>query len=153
ANNARGAFDSLSGEIHGSTASTLVETSRFVRDAVIDRLVRGTPAQVLAAFTADLPAASAPTPVPVPPALAPAWGFWGEGFGSWGKTERTPNTAKADRSTGGFLLGLDGGVGDTWRLGFAGGYSSTNLDATGRLSSATIDSYHAAIYGGTRLGA
>ncbi|MXQ12251.1 autotransporter outer membrane beta-barrel domain-containing protein [Microvirga makkahensis] len=150
---ARTAFDQLSGEIHASTAGALFEESRLVRHAVLDRLVQGTrTVSVAAAYAADLPVEQAPSLIPVPATLAPQFGFWGQGFGSWGEAERTANTGKAERSMGGFLLGLDGGVGDTWRVGLAGGYSSSTVDLDARRSSASIDSYHAAIYGGTNFG-
>ncbi len=40
------------------------------------------------------------------------------------------------------MSGADAGLGDGWRLGFATGYTQTNIDVAGRLSSAEIDSYH-----------
>ncbi|MCL2636571.1 MAG: autotransporter outer membrane beta-barrel domain-containing protein, partial [Betaproteobacteria bacterium] len=36
--NARAAFDALSGEIHASAQTALIEDSRFVREAATDRL-------------------------------------------------------------------------------------------------------------------
>ena len=42
---------------------------------------------------------------------------------------------------------------DRWRLGLAGGYTKSSLDVEGRRSSASIDSYHVAAYGGAQLGA
>ncbi|MBN9247450.1 MAG: hypothetical protein J0I81_08390, partial [Hyphomicrobium sp.] len=54
---ARNAFDQLSGEVHASAKTALIEDSRFVREAALDRLrsASGT--------------------------------VWGRGFGSWGHTD------------------------------------------------------------------
>ncbi|WP_414471003.1 autotransporter domain-containing protein [Microvirga sp. M2] len=125
---ARLAFDALSGEVHAGVAGTLIEDGRLVRDAVMNRLVG---------------------PYDKDPSK---WGFWGQGFGSRGRSDRTADAGSLDRSTTGFLIGLDGEVTNGWRLGLAGGYTSTSLDLDARSSSASVDSYHAAIYGGTRLG-
>ncbi|MEZ0168378.1 autotransporter domain-containing protein [Microvirga sp. TS319] len=128
---ARLAFDSLSGEIHAGVAGTLIEDSRLMRDVLLNRLggIYGTETG--------------------------QWGFWGQGLGSWGQSDRTDNAGQLDRSTAGFLIGLDGDVmaaGNAWRLGIAGGYTSTSVDLDARTSSAEIDSYHVAIYGGTHFG-
>jgi outer membrane autotransporter protein len=55
--------------------------------------------------------------------------------------------ASADRTTGGFILGAETSFDTTWRIGMAGAYTQTSFDIVDRLSSGSIDSYHAALYG------
>src|SRR3546814_9920318 len=87
---ARDAFDQLSGEIHASTRSALIEDSRFVRQAIWDRL-RST-------------------------GQDSRGGAWGQAIGSWGHLGGNGNAARLDRSTGGILMGLDW-AGEAMRLG------------------------------------
>ncbi len=56
------------------------------------------------------------------------------------------------RSIGGFLIGLDGMVGD-WRLGFAGGYGQSNFSLDSLPSSGSSDNYDIALYAGRSFGA
>lgn len=129
ANQARAAFDLLSGEIHASARTAMLEDSRFLRDAVWERL-RGV------AGAGDGQRA-----------------LWGQGFGSWGHTGADGNAARLDRSTGGFLMGLDTALGDALRLGAMGGYSRTTLELDTRASSGKLGSYHLGAYAGGQWGA
>ncbi|WP_290993867.1 autotransporter domain-containing protein [Hyphomicrobium sp.] len=119
---ARNAFDQLSGELHASAKTALIEDSRFVREAALDRLrsASGT--------------------------------VWGRGFGSWGHTDGNGNAARLDRSTGGLFVGGDGLVLDSWRLGALAGYSHLNFNVHDRSSSGSSDNYHLGLYGGTQWG-
>lgn len=121
---ARYAFDQLSGEFHASVATTLIEDSRFVRNAMNDRL----------RVKANEP------------------GIWSQAFGSWGHTGGNGNAAKMERSTGGFLFGSDTPAIDTWRFGAVAGYSHTNFDVKDRHSSGSSDNYHLGLYGGSDWG-
>ena len=140
---ARSAFDSLSGEAHASTRGVLLDTSRYLRDSLTNRLressgSKGSPA----------PLAFAPNNVHTPTGTSIA--LWGQGFGSWGHADGG-NAARNDMATGGFFLGADAPVGD-WRLGLMGGYSQTSVDFDRRLSSGTSDNFHVAAYGGSQWG-
>jgi outer membrane autotransporter protein len=81
---------------------------------------------------------------------------WGQAFGSWGNSDGDGNAAALGRSTGGLIAGLDatlaGMRGDVWRAGLAGGYQYTSLNVGDRNSSARIDTYHLAAYGGRQMG-
>ncbi|MGV1822463.1 autotransporter domain-containing protein [Agrobacterium tumefaciens] len=127
---ARAAFDQLSGEIHASVVTGLIEDSRHIRNTVNDRL--------RSALGADS------TPGTASSGLA----FWGTGFGSWGSTDANGNAASLDRSTGGFIGGADAMVTDAWRLGLLAGYSHSSFDADDRASSALSDTYHVGLYAG-----
>lgn len=148
AEQARYAFDQLSGEIHASTKTALIEDSRFVRNAVNDRL--------RAAFDGVGASGSAVTyenGVPRPVAAnTDGFAVWGQGFGSWGHTSGDGNAARLNRSTGGFFVGADAPVFDTWRFGAVAGYSHTSFNAKDRHSSGSSDNYHVGLYGGSAWG-
>ena len=118
------AFNSLSGEIHASSKTAMLEDSRFVRDAVTDR------------------ARTAPA----------SGGVWGQAFGSDGSFDGDGNASNLDRSIGGVFVGADTKVGEATKVGVAAGYSQASLDDD-RASSSDRDDYHVALYGGTRWGA
>lgn len=149
-NNARGAFDMLSGEMHASIKGVMIEDSRFVRGAALDRLN---------AATSGVSASSAPvvTYADGNPIAASAttdrFVAWGRGFGSWGQADGNGNAATIDRDIGGVFVGADGRVADTWRAGFVGGYSHSTFSVGARNSSAESDDYHAGLYAGTAWGA
>ncbi|AOB29605.1 hypothetical protein AKI39_01285 [Bordetella sp. H567] len=143
---ARAAFDSLSGEIHASLETSLLEDSHFARDAINNRL-RAAFADGAAA-PARLAGAGDATPLPAPSRSA----VWGQAYGAWGDIDGNGNAAKLDRSIGGFMFGADFPVASNWRAGVAAGYDRTDLNVDGRASSADIDSYTLAAYAGTQVG-
>jgi outer membrane autotransporter protein len=140
------AFDAVSGEIHASIKTGLIDDSRFIRDAVIGRL-RG-------AFAGDpglgLSGNKTGDPLPAP---ADRFGLWAHGFGSWGRWDGNGNAATLDRTIGGVFIGGDAAIADDWRFGLAAGYSRSSFDVDGRASSADVDSYTIAAYGGGQIGA
>lgn len=77
---------------------------------------------------------------------------WGQGYGSWGHTAGDGNAARLERSTGGFLLGADAPVFDSWRFGLLTGYSRTSFDVRDRRSSGSSDNYAVGAYGGSQWG-
>lgn len=124
----RASFDALSGEVHASLKTALIEDSRFVREAANDRL--------RAAHTA----------------AGDGVALWGQGFGVWGHSDEDGNAARLERSTGGFVVGADTPVFDDWRFGILAGYSRTSFDVDDRRSSGSGDNYHLGAYGGGALG-
>ncbi len=171
----RRAFDLLSGEIHASTAGTMVEQSQVLRDTVIGRVRQSygiagpaaalapdgkvmafagkplgvvpdaTPADAAARLFAQAPAA--------PPAGDTVVAAWIQGIGAWGKRSSDGNAGTLSRSLGGFLIGVDATVERTWRVGLAAGYTRAAFDVDSRASSGNSDNYHVALYGGGQLGA
>jgi outer membrane autotransporter protein len=165
---ARNAFDQVSGELHASAKTALIEDGRFVRDAAASRVraafgaVGASRVPVMA--YAD-PAESKPAAYAAFASLDPRttaaievapttdrFALWGQGFGSWGHTNSDGNAARLGRSTGGFLIGGDAPIFDTWRLGMMAGYSRSNFDVRDRASSGASDNYHFGLYGGTQWG-
>ncbi|MGV6875130.1 autotransporter domain-containing protein [Pseudochelatococcus sp. B33] len=137
----RAAFDQLSGEVHASARGVLVDESRHLREATTNR--------TRAALSGS--AAAAPGQVVQAPAGSNL-ALWGQVYGSWGETDSSSNTAKLDRSTGGFVLGFDTGIADNWRLGIAGGYAKSDIKSNANLSKADVDNYNLAVYGGGQFG-
>ncbi|TXM64754.1 autotransporter outer membrane beta-barrel domain-containing protein [Methylobacterium sp. WL12] len=157
-----GAFRALTGDIHASAISAEFETAFFVREAILDRMRWGaTPGyadgadygRLPAAYTADLPGRrAAPTPVAVRTLDPRVFGLWGQGFGSFGEARTDGNAASLSRQTSGFVLGADVRLESGFRVGVAGGYTSTSLDTAGRLQSGSIESGFGGVYGGYELG-
>ena len=125
AEQARGAFDQLSGEVHASARTALIEDSRFLREAVGDRLR----------------------------AADSGFAIWGNGVGSWGHWGSDGNAARLNRSVNGFVLGADAPVLGNARLGLVGSYGRASFDTRAHGSSGTRDSYEIGVYGGADLGA
>jgi fibronectin-binding autotransporter adhesin len=134
---ARAAFDQLSGDVHASVKGALLDDSRFVRGAALDRLrdasCNASPSSVDGAATTCSASRSTPS-------------VWASTFGSWG------HAAQLDRTIGGFAAGADVAVGDTWRVGVMTGYSHSSFQADARHASAKSDDYHLGVYGGSRWG-
>ncbi|MDR2858512.1 MAG: autotransporter domain-containing protein [Novosphingobium sp.] len=124
---ARDAFDQLSGEIHASAQSALLEDSRFVREASLGRL------RDAAVDSGGI-------------------ALWGQGFGSWGSWDGNGNAAKLHRMIGGFFLGLDASLSDNVRLGIVTGYSHSSFDVKGRTSSGDSSTATLGLYGGGQWG-
>ncbi|GLI94262.1 autotransporter outer membrane beta-barrel domain-containing protein [Methylocystis echinoides] len=148
ADQARDAFDQLSGEIHSSLKTAMIEDSRFVRNAVNDRL-RAAFGGVGASGGAVSYVDGKPVPVA---ANTDGIAVWGQGFGSWGHMGGDGNAARLERSIGGFFVGADAPVFDTWRFGAVAGYSNSSFNAKDRHSSGSSDNYHVGLYGGTQWG-
>ncbi|MDR2837223.1 MAG: autotransporter domain-containing protein [Azonexus sp.] len=125
ADQALAAFDQLSGEIHASLQTAMLEDSRFIREAAINRLG--------AANQRDS-------------------GVWVRAFGSWGKWDGDGNAAGLDRAIGGLFVGADALVTGNVRLGAVAGYSRAGIDVDNRRSTATRDDYHLGVYGGATWG-
>ncbi len=146
---ARAAFDQLSGEVHASAKTVTIEDSQFVRDAALDRLRDAFDA--VGAVRSPVMSYASAGPVPAP-ANTDRFAIWSRGFGSWGQWNGDGNAATIKRDIGGFFIGGDGLVAETWRLGLIGGYSRSNFRVADRNSSGTSDNYHLGLYGGTQWG-
>jgi len=134
-------LDALSGEIHASVKSALIEDSRFIRNAANDRL--------RTAFGNTGSSAATYAPGTAPDGAGNV--VWSQAFGSWGKFDSNGNAAALDHDTAGLLIGADTQVGN-WRLGALAGYSHSTFDADDRDSSGRSDNYHLGVYGGTQWG-
>ncbi|MFC0217109.1 autotransporter domain-containing protein [Pseudochelatococcus lubricantis] len=140
-NDVRVAFNQLSGEVHASAKGVLIDESRHLREATLNRT-----RAALTGSTTAAPGQVVQTPT------GSNLSVWGQAYGSWGETKSTSNTAKLDRSTGGFALGFDAGIADAWRLGVAGGYAQSDIESKSNMSKADVDNYNLAVYGGGQFG-
>src|SRR6516164_7256769 len=168
------AFDALSGEVHGSVQTTMIDDSRYIRQAVLGRLRQASYAGVAGAFAAlgsggpilayadpaaggGLAYRGADRPAQAVDQLlgaarqSPDLTFWAQGVGAWGRINSDGNAADVTRNLGGVFSGFDGRFGE-WRAGLAGGYTNASATVSARASSANIDSAYFAGYGGTSFG-
>jgi outer membrane autotransporter protein len=137
------ALDQVSGEVHASAKTALIEDSHFVRDAANDRLraaSNGTDT------TGDLGYAQDDQPLNLRPSIVDGPTAWARGFGGWSNVKSDGNAASLQHFTSGFVAGLDGPVGETGRFGFLTGYSHTNFNTDGRGSGSSAN-YHVGLYG------
>lgn len=150
AETARAEFEALSGEVHASAKSALINDSRFVRDAVNDRM-RSASGET----TGSHMLMSGYGPDGTMPVTADSSGtvLWGQAFGAWGSDDGDGNAARLDSTTGGFLAGLDGELEHNVRLGLLAGYGRTTFDVDDRASSASSENWHLGLYGGDRWNA
>ena len=131
---ARNSFQQMSGEIYPAVGTVLINDSRYLRDAVSERLGASV-------FGAEAGTAGQDN-------------VWLKALGAWGKTDSSDDTAGYTTSIGGLLAGVDGDVGDDTRLGLVGGYSDSSLNmGSGTHSRASVDSYHLGAYLGHEIGA
>jgi len=164
---ARQAFDALSGEIHATLPGILADDSRYVREAVLGRLMQanatsGSHTQVaslgaagpqVASLDANAMALGSKFLGEDMPAPGPDLAFWTRAYGAWGDFDGDGNAATADRDLGGFVSGMDANIGGSWRAGLATGASFSSVDVDARTSSADVESYHLGGYLGGMTGA
>ena len=159
ADDARAAFDSLSGEAHASAKVALVDHSQFIRNAALGRLQQafgGAPAtQIDALSYAPLNKGTSVAAIDnVAPASISAaqhlYTGWGYAYGAWTRQDSNGHTGDMKSSIGGFVTGIDGIVVDTWRLGLLAGYSRSSFHMDERASSGSSDNYTLGVYAGTQ---
>ncbi|WP_321791760.1 autotransporter domain-containing protein, partial [Burkholderia pyrrocinia] len=168
---ARRAYGLLGGELQASLKSMLLLDSRYVRDAVTDRVRQG-----LAPGSGPLAALSSGgaalcgdnTAGAIAPTLPPerrigsrdgCYGgtpyqpvVWGQAFGGRSRLTGDGNASTINRSMTGFIAGADMALNDKWRAGLAAGVTHGSLD-NDQSSSASVNSYYLSLYGGAQYGA
>ncbi|KXO73005.1 hypothetical protein AYJ56_17625 [Brucella anthropi] len=160
ANEARTAFDSLSGEAYASAKGILINDSQFIRNAALARLQQafgGAPAMPINALSyagsqKNVSASASAIDAMAPASIAPVqdlYAAWGYAYGAWTRQDSNGNAGAVKSSVGGFLTGIDGTVLDTWRLGLLAGYSRSSFDVNDRASSGSSDNYTLGAYAGT----
>jgi subtilase-type serine protease len=143
-------FDLLSGEIHASTETALLNDSRWLRSAAFGRLDNLT---APADDNAVLGYAQAPDAAPFPdfaPEAALSAG-WISSFGAIAQTDGNGNAADTTTRSGGVIGGVDTQL-DGWRVGLVGGYGHDAVEADDRLSSADVDTLYFGAYAGKDIG-
>lgn len=146
---ARSIFTQIGGELHASTAGVLVGNSRFVRDAMNDRLLASGGETLLS----DMAVVGLDTKAPRPVAAdTKEVAMWMRGFGAWNEVDGNGNASGLSSNTGGVLGGLDAGLPGNWRVGMLAGYSQTSVSLDDLAASANSDNVHLGVYAGTQAG-
>jgi outer membrane autotransporter protein len=140
-----GALNQLSGELHASTQSALLNSSSLLTTTIAKRM-RG---NVGAGMMAGAPVAqsSGSMPAGAMPSSA-AYPLWAQVVGNWSSLDGNNNAAKVKSDTAGLFIGGDVGVGQGWRLGATLGFTDGKIKVDDRSSRSDVRSYTAAIYGG-----
>ena len=123
------AFDQVSGELHASTRTALMDDSRYVRDAINQHLASTTSGNA-----------------------APAVDAWTAAWGHGGDHDGNDNASRLQANGSGLLLGADIAAGANGRVGAVVGTGQNSLSVDGLASSAHVTATHAGIYGGTAFG-
>jgi uncharacterized protein with beta-barrel porin domain len=170
------AYDQLSGEIHASVQSVMLDQSFYAREAMLSRMRQfgfGGTGGALISLGSGGPALAyaepdgsdgmlgyaagrngSAFPVKAPPAARsePDLVYWAQGVAAWGRLGGDGNAATVTDTLGGFFSGLDKRFGD-WRAGLMLGYTGAGASLPARGSSANIDTAHLGAYAGTGWGA
>ncbi|HDR8862172.1 TPA: autotransporter domain-containing protein, partial [Burkholderia territorii] len=168
---ARRAYGMLDGELQASLKSMLLLDSRYVRDAVTDRVRQGLapgsgPLAALssggAALCGDNTAGAVDPTLPPERRIGSREGchggtpyqpvVWGQAFGGRSRLAGDGNTSTINRSMTGFIAGADMALNDKWRAGLAAGVTHGSLD-NDQSASASVNSYYLSLYGGAQYGA
>ncbi len=125
------AFGQLTGEIHASVRTGMLDDSRFLREAVGKRLAT--------AGLGDDP-------------NAVGKGLWLQVFGSWGHHSGDGTASRLKRDIKGVFLGADMDLGSSWRAGIVGGYSHAKYRVNDYVSGTKDKAYHVGAYAGGDYG-
>ncbi len=141
----RAAYDARSGEVHASLKGALMGTGQRQVAAVKSRMAArfGNP---------GAQASTAASGTPPSPADGSS-GLWVTGYRSRSETDATAGTARMDTDLDGVVFGIEGALGERWRLGVLGGYSRTDVSQRALLSSGSVDTWSAGLYGAAESGA
>jgi subtilase-type serine protease len=125
-------LDSLSGELHAATPGVLVEGSRYVRDAVLGRVLAGrAPGAAEGAVT----------------------GAWVQAIGGSTRLDGDASAARTEGNSNGVLVGADHQFGNGWQVGALLGTGRTDLkQGQGRRARAEVDNNHVGAYVGNAWG-
>lgn len=158
ADEARAAFDTLSGEAYASTKGVLINASQFIRNAALGRLQQAfggiptAPINALSYAPSKMHASAKSFEAVAPTSIASVQNLyttWGYAYGAWTRQDGNGNAGDIKSSIGGFVTGIDGTVLDTWRIGLLAGYSHSSFNMDDRASSGSSDNYTLGAYAGT----
>ncbi|MCH4026006.1 MAG: autotransporter domain-containing protein [Acetobacter fabarum] len=150
---ARRSMNTLSGEVHASARTALVQDSFLLRQAAMERLDT---ADCNKGYVDDtLHTASLKTGRKDEGCLSEQTVLWGQAYGSLGHNGGDGNAAALHHSTTGFIMGVDTPIlNNTWRIGSMLSYGRTMFDVgSGRGSSGHGNTVSLGGYAGTHWGA
>lgn len=128
------ALDLLSGEIHASTTSVLLNDSRLLRDVSLKQLRGQFDASPVGKVRKDLAG-------------------WAEVVGQKSTLKGDGNATEVEGSVAGLFLGAHADVGSGWRLGASFGYTDGKAKVKDKNSNADITSYGVALVAGNSFDA
>ncbi len=140
----KNALNQLSGEVHASTQTALLNNSHLVTRTLSNRMR----SNLGAGLQPGAPTAQASGAVAGSMPTSSAYPLWAQVVGSWTELDGDGNAAKAKSDTAGLFLGGDTQVGAGWRVGAAVGYTDGKIKVSDRSSKSDVTSYTAALYGG-----
>ncbi|KAB2697611.1 autotransporter domain-containing protein [Ochrobactrum sp. Kaboul] len=154
ADEARAAYDNLSGEAYASAKGALINQSQFINSAITNRLQQANGSTPTAPVATMNYVSEAKKPDAFGSVIAQMdsenlYTGWGYAYGAWSEQDSTSNTGRMKSSVGGFVTGIDRLVYENWRLGLLAGYSHTSFNVDSRASSGSSDNYTLGAYTGT----
>jgi outer membrane autotransporter protein len=136
--------------VYPTTTGVILDDSRFVREAVLDRLHQRFESAFALALDYEPAADGDPDIGAIEAGRRVA--VWGNAFGAYGDFNSDGNAASFDRGIGGFVTGLETAVDSAWRAGLVVGAQYANVNVPDRASSATVGTYSVAAYGAYERG-
>jgi outer membrane autotransporter protein len=150
ADQARNAFDALSGEFHPNLNAGGYDDVLRMMSAVQDRMNNAGVAQAIGSSM------YASLATPTSDAGAGPGGMqrtvWGEVLADWGNVSGDGNAARFDYDRSGVVFGADWGVAGQGLFGVAISYRDMDATEDARLSHGDVRSIDASLYAGTRFG-
>ncbi len=137
------ALDHLSGEIHASTQTALLDSGTLMRRTLANRM-RGNAGSPSCADTVGSDRDKTDQTMD----CSQGYPLWAQVVGSWSHYDGDSNTASTRYRQGGLYIGGDKAFDSGWRVGGAVGFTDGRISADERDSSADVKSYTAALYGG-----
>ena len=131
---ARASYDPLTGELHASTRTALLDDSYYVRDAINRHLLGQDGAGDRSASRGGVSA-------------------WTAAWGRAGQIDGDGNASRLTADSSGLLLGADVAVGDAAKLGAFAGTGKQSLRIAVRGDDADVHTTHLGLYGGMQWGA
>ncbi len=149
-------FDALSGEVHASAKSALIENTLLTQNAITNRLrsafnepVATPPIEPLG-YGPERKQPTAFNSVVDKDRVAATYGGWAQAYGHWLKQDGNSNVGEFSASSGGFVAGIDNTIADSWRVGVLAGYGQTSFHSNDRASSGNSDNYTLGAYAGSQ---
>ena len=147
---ARAAFDSMSGELHGSLSTVGIENTESFLTGLARRIRSQSMTRGMHFDTASAQWNDSLLLVSRHQSwlreAATGWTPWGEGFGVSGRLASNGDSSGLNYSTGGLSLGMEKWLDEDLLVGVAGGYSNTYTLLDARSDHGTIDAGHLAVY-------
>ena len=164
ADEARDAYDQMSGSSYAGQQAAMIQGSTAINTALNNRMrsafetvgTAGTTRAQALGYAEEKkadengPFAAYETKKTARLADPDRFAVWGSGFGSRMSGDGLDGTSGTDSSTGGFLIGADGMVSERWRVGLSAGHSDSSFNTDE--STGDSNNYHIGAYAGTEIG-